>query len=149
MNLYLDDLIDNNMPVASLADAYAAYATTSDAVEDVEEVITIIPSGSQTTNVLEKEVESLEQQALKLHFMQELVEAAEKTNRNLPKKNNETEAETDADKTSIRLYSRTKINEIIHLLQHPPTKADSKEIINRYYFQFKFYILISFLIIFR
>jgi hypothetical protein len=105
MNLYLDDLIDNNMPVTSLADAYAAYATTSDAVEDVEEVITIIPSGSQTTNVLEKEVESLEQQALKLHFMQELVEAAEKTNRNLPKKNNETEAETDADKTSIRLYS--------------------------------------------
>jgi len=137
-NLNLDDLIDNNMPVTSLADAvaaYAAYATTS-AAAAVEEVITIIPSGSETTNVLEQEVESLEQQALKLQFMQELVEAAEKTNKtnNLPKKNNETEAETDADKTSIRLYSRTKINEIIHLLQHPPTKADSKEIINRYYF---------------
>ena len=28
-NLNLDDLIDNNMPVTSLADAVAAYATTS------------------------------------------------------------------------------------------------------------------------
>ena len=62
-----------------------------------EPVIVIIPPGSQTDNIFEKEVESLEQQALKLRFIQELNEAAEKKNKEigLPKKNNETNEETE------------------------------------------------------
>ena len=76
--------------------------------------------------IFEKEVESIEQQASKLRFIQELNETAEKNNKELglPKKNNETNLETDQnlkqDKAAIRLYSKTKIDEIIHMLQNPP-----------------------------
>ena len=72
------------------------------------------------------EVGSIEQQALKLRFIQELTEAADRTNKqiDLPKKNNETLLETEAnlnqDKAAIRLYSNQKINEIIRMLQNPP-----------------------------
>jgi len=41
-------------------------------------VILIIPPGAQTHYIFEKEIESLEQQALKLKFIQELHEAGEK-----------------------------------------------------------------------
>ena len=56
--------------------------------------------------------ESLEQQALKLRFVQELIEASEKINKDLgfPKKNNETSSESTKDKAAIRLYSK-KLNE--------------------------------------
>ena len=96
-------------------------------------VIVIIPPGAQTDNIFEKEVESIEQQASKLRFIQELNEAAEKNNKELglPKKNNETNLETDQnlkqDKAAIRLYSKTKIDEIIHMLQNPPkTTTDDR-----------------------
>ena len=96
-------------------------------------VIVIIPPGAQTDNIFEKEVVSIEQQALKLRFIQELNEASEKNNKELglPKKNNETNLETDQnlkqDKAAIRLYSKTKIDEIIHMLQNPPkTTTDDR-----------------------
>ena len=97
--------------------------------------------GAQTDNIFEKEVESIEQQASKLRFIQELNEAAEKNNKELglPKKNNETNLETDQnlkqDKAAIRLYSKTKIDEIIHMLQNPPkTTTDDRERVNKYYY---------------
>ena len=89
INLNLENLINNDMLAPSLAVAVAASASASDV--DATEEIVIIPPGSQANNVFEKEVESMEQLALKLKFMQELVNGAEKTNKNLPKKNNETE----------------------------------------------------------
>jgi hypothetical protein len=82
------------------------------------------------TIMIEKEVEYLEQQALKLRFIQELNEAAEKKNKeiDLRKKNNETNLETEQnvmqDKAAIRLYSKAKIDEIIHILQNPPKTKD-------------------------
>ena len=50
--------------------------------------IVIVPSAPAVNTELEREVETLEQQALKLRFMEELSEAAEKNNKelNLPKK---------------------------------------------------------------
>jgi len=106
-----------------------------------EPVIVIIPPGAQTDNIFEKEVESLEQQALKLRFIQELNEAAEKKNKEigLPKKNNETNLDTEQnvmqDKAAIRLYSKAKIDEIIHILQNPPkTTTDDRNRVNKYYY---------------
>ena len=106
-----------------------------------EPVIVIIPPGSQTDKIFEQEVESLEQQALKLRFIQELNEAAEKKNKEigLPKKNNETNEETEQnlmqDKAAIRLYSKAKIDEIIHILRNPPkTTTDDLERVNKYYY---------------
>ena len=106
-----------------------------------EPVIVIIPTGAQTDNLFEKEVESLEQQALKLRFIQELNEAAEKKNKEIgqPKKNNETNEETEQnvmqDKAAIRLYSKAKIDEIIHILRNPPkTTTDDRERVNKYYY---------------
>ena len=90
---------------------------------------------------VEIEVESIEQQALKLRFIQELTEAADKTNKqiDLPKKNNGTLVETEAnlkkDKAAIRLYSNEKINDIIRMLQNPPKSGcDDREALNKYYY---------------
>ena len=75
-NINLDQLIDSNSaPVESLYD---------------EPVIVLIPPTNNNEPDIIKEVESLEQQALKLSFEQELVNISESNNKdlNLPKKNN-------------------------------------------------------------
>ena len=96
-------------------------------------MIVIIPPGAQTDNIFDKEVESIEQQALKLRFIQELNEASEKNNKELglPKKNNETNLETDQnlkqDKAAFRLYSKTKIDEIIHICFENPLKITTDD----------------------
>jgi hypothetical protein len=89
--------------------------------------------------------ESLEQQALKLRFVQELIEASEKINKDLglPKKNNETSSESTKDKAAIRLYSKEKINELKKILENPPDKTASREELNKYYYNRKMWYLIN------
>ena len=89
----------NNLDTLSLDDLINPNVLNDET--NFEPVIVIIPPGAQTDNIFEKEVESLEQQALKLRFIQELNEAAEKKNKEigLPKKNNETNEETEQNIT--------------------------------------------------
>ncbi len=129
-NINLDQLIDSNSaPGESLYD---------------EPVIVLIPPTNNNEPDIIKEVESLEQQALKLSFEQELVNISESNNKdlNLPKKNNEMH-EVKSNSKAIRLYSRDKINEIIQLLQAPPPTKNTanKETINKYHYTKKMWYL--------
>ncbi len=78
-------------------------------------MILIISPGAQTDNIFEKEVESLEQQALKLRFIQELNEAAEKKNKEigLPKKNNETNEETEQNEMQKEKIIKIALTKLI------------------------------------
>jgi len=129
-NINLDQLIDSNS-----APGESLYG---------EPVIVLIPPTNNNEPDIIKEAETIEQQALKLSFEQELVNLSESNNKdlNLPKKNYE-EHEPKSNSKAIRLYSRDKINEIIQILQAaPPTsKTANKETINKYHYNKKMWYL--------
>ena len=124
-NINLDQLIDSNS-----APGESLYG---------EPVIVIIPPTSNNEPDIIKEAETIEQQALKLSFEQELINLSESNNKdlNLPKKNYE-EHEPKSNSKAIRLYSRDKINEIIQILQAAPP---NKETINKYHYIKKMWYL--------
>ena len=101
-------------------------------------VIVIIPPGAQTDNIFEKEVVSIEQQALKLRFIQELNEAAEKKNKELglPKKNNETNLETDQNLKQDKAH-KDHLTKFFHL-RPCTTKGAVKVAYHLYHIFFEF-----------